>query len=70
VLTAFGASLGILIHLIHLEPYVLFAAGGLLLGMLSMLAVYLAKLPGYPLPNLMWLRRRELDAEDPGQVCP
>jgi len=41
----------------------------LLLGMLGMLALSLAKLPGYPLPDLMWLRRRELDADGPGQAC-
>src|ERR1039458_847367 len=66
LLTAFGASLGIMIHLM---PDALFAAGALLLGMLSMLALSLAKLPGYPLPDLMWLRRREFDAEGPGQAC-
>jgi UDP-GlcNAc:undecaprenyl-phosphate GlcNAc-1-phosphate transferase len=57
LLTAFGASLGIMIHLM---PDALLAAGALLLGMLSMLALSLAKLPGYPQPGLMWLRRREL----------
>ena len=63
LLTAFGASLGIMIHLM---PDALFAAGALLLGMLSMLALSLAKLPGYPLPDLMWLRRREMDVESSG----
>ena len=58
LLTAFGASLGIMIHLM---PDALFAAGALLLGMLGMLALSLAKLPGYPLPDLMWLRRRKVD---------
>jgi UDP-GlcNAc:undecaprenyl-phosphate/decaprenyl-phosphate GlcNAc-1-phosphate transferase len=55
LLTAFGASLGIMIHLM---PDALFAAGPLLLGMLSMLALSLARLPGYPLPDLIWRRRR------------
>jgi UDP-GlcNAc:undecaprenyl-phosphate/decaprenyl-phosphate GlcNAc-1-phosphate transferase len=63
LLTAFGASLGIMIHLI---PYALLAAGALLLGMLSMLALSLAKLPNFPLPDPAWPRRRELDAEVPG----
>jgi hypothetical protein len=53
LLTAFGASLGIVIHLM---PDALFAAGALLLVMLGMLALSLAKLPGYPLPH--WLRSR------------
>ena len=53
LLTAFGASLGIMIHLM---PDALFAAGALLFGMLSMLALFLARLPGYPLPH--WLRAR------------
>jgi hypothetical protein len=34
--------------------------------MLRMLALSLAKRPGYPLPDLMWLRRRELGANDAG----
>jgi UDP-GlcNAc:undecaprenyl-phosphate GlcNAc-1-phosphate transferase len=55
LLTAFGASLGIMIHLM---PDALFAAGALLLGMLSLLALSLARLPGYPLPE--WLRRRKV----------
>jgi len=55
LLTAFGASLGIMIHLM---PDTLFAAGALLLGMLGMLALSLARLPGYPLRDLTWLRRR------------
>jgi UDP-GlcNAc:undecaprenyl-phosphate/decaprenyl-phosphate GlcNAc-1-phosphate transferase len=63
LVTAFGASLGIMIHLM---PDALFAAGALLLGMLSMMAVSLARLPGYPLPHLTWLRRRELRANDAG----
>ena len=46
LLTAFGASLGIMIHLM---PDALFAASALLLGMLSMFALSLARLPGYPL---------------------
>jgi UDP-GlcNAc:undecaprenyl-phosphate GlcNAc-1-phosphate transferase len=53
LLTAFGASLGIMIHRM---PNALFAAGALLLGMLSMFALFLATLPGYPLPE--WLRSR------------
>jgi UDP-GlcNAc:undecaprenyl-phosphate GlcNAc-1-phosphate transferase len=60
LLTAFGSSLGIMIHWM---PDALFAAGALLVGMLGMLAVSLARLPGYPLPDLMWFRRRELDAD-------
>jgi hypothetical protein len=67
LLTAFGASLGIMIHLM---PDALFAAGALLLGMLSMLAFSLARLPGYPLPQLMWLRRRELAADVPDAGFP
>ena len=57
LLTAFGASLGILIHLM---PDAVFAAGTLLLSMLSMLALSLAKLPGYPLPEWAraWTRQR------------
>jgi UDP-GlcNAc:undecaprenyl-phosphate GlcNAc-1-phosphate transferase len=57
LLSACGASLGITIHFM---PDALFSAGALLLGMLSMLALSLAKLPGYPQPDLMWLRRRKL----------
>ncbi|HUE23900.1 MAG TPA: MraY family glycosyltransferase [Bryobacteraceae bacterium] len=53
LLTAFGASLGIMIHLM---PEALLAVGALFLGMLGMLALSLAKLPGYPLPA--WLRSR------------
>jgi hypothetical protein len=49
--------------MIHWMPDALFAAGALLVGMLGMLAVSLARLPGYPLPDLMWFRRRELDAD-------
>jgi len=57
LLTAFGASLGILIRLM---PDALFTVGALLLGMLSMLALSLAKLPGYPLPawTAAWMRQR------------
>jgi UDP-GlcNAc:undecaprenyl-phosphate/decaprenyl-phosphate GlcNAc-1-phosphate transferase len=54
LLTAFGASLGIVIHLI---PDALFAVSSLMLGMLSMLALSLARLPGYPLP--VWLASRQ-----------
>jgi UDP-GlcNAc:undecaprenyl-phosphate GlcNAc-1-phosphate transferase len=46
LLTAFGASLGIVIRLM---PDALFAASALYLVMLSMLALSLARLPGYPL---------------------
>jgi UDP-GlcNAc:undecaprenyl-phosphate GlcNAc-1-phosphate transferase len=53
LLTAFGSSLGIMIHWM---PDALFAAGGLLLGLLGMFALSLARLPGYPLPD--WLRSR------------
>lgn len=53
LLTAFGASLGIMIHLM---PEALFAAAGLLLVLLGMFALFLAGLPGYPLPG--WLRPR------------
>jgi UDP-GlcNAc:undecaprenyl-phosphate GlcNAc-1-phosphate transferase len=53
LLTAFGASLGILVSLM---PNALFAVGALLLGMLSMLGLSLARLPGYPLP--VWLASR------------
>jgi UDP-GlcNAc:undecaprenyl-phosphate/decaprenyl-phosphate GlcNAc-1-phosphate transferase len=66
LLTAFGASLGIMIHWM---PDALFAASALLLGMLSMLALSLARLPGYPLPDPMWLRRRQLAADAPSRVC-
>jgi UDP-GlcNAc:undecaprenyl-phosphate GlcNAc-1-phosphate transferase len=53
LLTAFGSGLGVVIRL---RPDALFAAGGLLLGLLGMFAVYLASLPGYPLPKLQRLR--------------
>lgn len=56
LLTAFGASLG---SMIHLMPAARFAAGTLLLCMLSILALSLARLPGYPLPEPIWLRRRK-----------
>ena len=55
LLTAFGASFGIMICLV---PNALFAAATLFLAMLSILAMYLAKLPGYPLPDPAWMRRR------------
>ena len=57
LLTAFGASLGTMIHLV---PDALFAAGVLLVGMLGTLALFLAKLPGYPLPDWarVWMRGR------------
>jgi UDP-GlcNAc:undecaprenyl-phosphate GlcNAc-1-phosphate transferase len=57
LLTAFGASLGIVIRLM---PNALLSAGALLLGMLSMLALSLANLPGYPLPAWAeaWTRQR------------
>jgi hypothetical protein len=42
--------------MIHLMPEALLAVGALFLGMLGMLALSLAKLPGYPLPA--WLRSR------------
>jgi len=66
LLTAFGASLGIMIHLM---PDALFAAGALLLGMLSMLALSLATLPGYPRPELIRLCRREVDTNRSPQAC-
>jgi UDP-GlcNAc:undecaprenyl-phosphate GlcNAc-1-phosphate transferase len=55
LLTAFGASLGIVIHLM---PDALFAAGGLLLVLLGMFALSLATLPGYPRPAFIWLHLR------------
>jgi len=51
IVTGFGSSLGIIVHRM---PDALFAAGALLLGLLSMLALSLATLPGYPLPE--WAR--------------
>jgi UDP-GlcNAc:undecaprenyl-phosphate GlcNAc-1-phosphate transferase len=65
LLTAFGASLGIMIHL---KPNALFAAGALLLGMLSMFALFLATLPGYPQPEFNRLRSRELGENGSGQA--
>jgi UDP-GlcNAc:undecaprenyl-phosphate GlcNAc-1-phosphate transferase len=56
LLTAFGSSLGIMIHVM---PGALFPAGVFLLGMLSMFGLSLARLPGYPLPE--WLRRRKVE---------
>jgi len=63
LLTALGSSLGIVIHWM---PDALFAAGGLLLALLGLFGLSLAKLPGYPLPDLMWLRRRDLDTKVSG----
>jgi hypothetical protein len=48
--------------MVHLMPDALFAPGALLLGMLGMLALSLAKLPGYPLPE--WLRSRATPRAD------
>jgi len=52
LLTAFGCSLGILVHWM---PDALFAAGGLLLGLLGMFGLSLATMPGYPRPELIRL---------------
>jgi UDP-GlcNAc:undecaprenyl-phosphate/decaprenyl-phosphate GlcNAc-1-phosphate transferase len=65
LLTAFGASLGIMVHLM---PDALFAASALLLGMLGMLALSLARIPSYPLPRLVLLQPRELDEDAPGRA--
>lgn len=66
LLTAFGSSLGILIHVM---PDALFAAGALLVGLLGAFALSLARLPGYPLPERLRsrtaLRARQVAA---GQV--
>ncbi len=58
LVAAFGASLGLMINMM---PDALVPVGALLLSMLSMLAVSLARLPGYPLPTLAsgWARERE-----------
>jgi len=66
LLTAFGSSLGIMIHWM---PDALFAAGGLLLVLLGTFALSLATLPGYPRPELIRFRRREVDAEGSRQAC-
>ena len=55
LLTAFGASLGIMIYWM---PDVRFAAGGLLLVLLGMFALSLATLPSYPKPALIRLHLR------------
>lgn len=55
LLTAFGSSLGIWIHWI---PDALWAAGVLLAVPFGLLALYLARLPEYPLPVLIRLQRR------------
>jgi UDP-GlcNAc:undecaprenyl-phosphate GlcNAc-1-phosphate transferase len=57
LLTAFGSSLGIVIHWM---PDALFAAGGLLIGLLGIFGLSLAMLPGYPQPEwaAAWIRRR------------
>jgi UDP-GlcNAc:undecaprenyl-phosphate/decaprenyl-phosphate GlcNAc-1-phosphate transferase len=55
LLTAFGASLGIVIRWM---PGALSVAGGLFLGLFVWLGVRLATLPGYPPPKLVWLYRR------------
>jgi len=55
LLTAFGSTLGILVHWM---PEALFVASTLLLGVLFTFATYLARLPGYPLPVLVRLQQR------------
>jgi UDP-GlcNAc:undecaprenyl-phosphate GlcNAc-1-phosphate transferase len=50
LLTAVGSSLGIMIHWI---PGALVTAGALLTGLLGMFGLFLATLPGYPLPGWM-----------------
>ena len=52
LLTAAGSSLGLLIRWI---PGIVVAAVALLTGLLGMFGVFLATVPGYPLPE--WLRR-------------
>ena len=66
LLTAFGSSLGIMIHWM---PDALFAAVGLLLVLLGTFALSLATLPGYPRPELIRFRRQEVDAEGSRQAC-
>ena len=68
LVTALGAGLGLAIHW---RPGTLFAAGSLLMALLGVFAVFLATLPGYPLPN--WARARVgrlgvpfVQAESPG----
>jgi hypothetical protein len=52
LLTAFGSSLGMMIHW---RPAALFAATGFLLVVLVTFALYLATVPGYERP--VWLSR-------------
>jgi UDP-GlcNAc:undecaprenyl-phosphate GlcNAc-1-phosphate transferase len=59
LLTAFGSSLGVMVRLM---PAALFAAGGLLLGLLGMFAMSLAALPGYPRPVWTWTHSRVVKA--------
>src|ERR1035438_7432401 len=66
LLTAFGSSLGIMIHWM---PDALFAAGGLLLVLLGTFALSLATLPGYPRPELSRFRRRDVAAGGSRQAC-
>jgi len=54
-LTALGASLGLTIHWM---PRALFAAGALVAGLMGMFGLYLATLPGFPLPGWVGVRRR------------
>lgn len=60
--TAFGSSLGIMIHLM---PKALFAACALLVGLLGMFGLSLARLPGYPLPGRMRFERRRVPENAP-----
>src|SRR5580658_92438 len=65
LLTAFAASLG---NMIQLMPDALFAAVALLLAMLSMLTLFLARLPGYPLPDAAAIPGRAPRTLDIGSV--
>jgi UDP-GlcNAc:undecaprenyl-phosphate GlcNAc-1-phosphate transferase len=57
LLTAFGASLGLMIQRV---PHAWLAAGGSLLALLGMFALSLATLPRRPRPDMRWLRRRRV----------
>jgi UDP-GlcNAc:undecaprenyl-phosphate GlcNAc-1-phosphate transferase len=56
LLTAFGSSMGMVIHWM---PFTLLVVCALLAGLLVMFGVFLATLPGYPLPAWLRAQRRE-----------
>lgn len=55
LLTAFGSSMGMVVHLL---PSALFAAGGMLIALLCPFALSLATLPSYPKPVWTWRHRQ------------